>query len=107
MESKDSHHRFTALSEEHPAGTLRPRQAPQLVEYEVEDDLVVYDPRKDLAHILNPTAAAVWWLCDGERLLKDIPVRVAGLYGMEPREVDRDVNEILSGFRKAGLLESP
>jgi len=33
---------------------------------ELYDEVVVYDPRRDVGHCLNSTAAAVWKLCDGE-----------------------------------------
>ena len=81
-----------------------PRQGQHVTESEMEDDLVLYNPTRDTAHILNKTAAAVWWLCDGEQAPEDICAELANLYGMEPAAVRPDVEEVLAGFREAGLV---
>ena len=38
---------------------------------EVEDELLVYDQRRDSSHRLNRTAAVVWRHCDGTRAVRD------------------------------------
>jgi Coenzyme PQQ synthesis protein D (PqqD) len=37
-----------------------------LVVKELQDEVLVYDLKRDKAHCLNPTAAAVWKHCDGK-----------------------------------------
>ena len=74
-------------------------------EYEVEDDLVLYDPSMDAAHFLNSTAASVWWLCDGQRSAEEISVRIAELYDLQPDKVVRGVEQIVAGLRQARLLQ--
>ena len=85
----------------------RPCQAPVIQEYDVEDELVLYDPSRDFAHVLNPTAAAVWWLCDGKRAPEDISIQLADMYGLETGDVREDVREVITGLRRVGLLDSP
>ena len=81
-----------------------PERAPNISEYEVEDETVLYDPRSDAAHVLNPTAAVVWWLCDGDHKVKDIARELGDLYDKEPDSVREDVNEIIEGFLGSRLI---
>ena len=83
---------------------FRPRAVADLGEYQVEDDLVLYDPRDDVAHILNSTAAIVWWLCDGKSSTDEISVRIAKLYGMDSTALAEEVLEILCEFWDARLV---
>ena len=90
---------------ERAPGESRPRAVARVVEHEVEEDLVLYDPSRDAVHILNTTASVVWWLCDGQRTHEEIVARVADLYGVEPAAVAGDVQEVLCRLRDAGVVE--
>lgn len=79
-------------------------RTPNISEYEVEEEVVLYDPRSDSAHVLNPTAAIVWWLCDGDHKVRDIARELGDLYDKEPDSVRPDVEEIVEGFLKSGLI---
>lgn len=74
------------------------------MEYEVEEELSLYDPRVEMVHILNPTAAVIWRMCDGRSRWEDICHRVACAYGLAPEVAEKDVQEVLSKFLQAGLL---
>ena len=84
----------------------RPRQANHLMEYQVEDELTLYDHRANVVHILNSTAAAVWELADGTQEAGNIAAQLAELYGLEADVAEEDVQEILEQFREAGLLQN-
>lgn len=90
-----------------PVGRLKPDviavPAKGLVEYEVEDELVLYDPRTDGTHVLNGTAAIVWFLVDGERTVAEVESELADLYRLDRSAVAADVSNVLQGFRRAGL----
>ena len=81
-----------------------PERAPDIIEYGVEEEVVLYDPRSDTAHVLNPTAAVVWWLCDGDHKVKDIARELGDLYDKEPDSVRPDVDEIIEGFLSSRLI---
>ena len=81
-----------------------PRHAGHLIEYSLDEELTLYDPRAEVVHILNLTAAGVWELSDGTQQVSDIAAKLAGLYGLEPGAVEEDVQDILGQFRQAGLL---
>jgi hypothetical protein len=48
-----------------------------LVINELTDEVLVYDLKRDKAHCLNQTAAAVWKLCDGQRTVAEIAALVS------------------------------
>jgi hypothetical protein len=66
---------------------------------EAEDGLIVFDPREDMVHHLNPSAAIIFDLCDGSRDLDEIVALLGEIYelGTLPRE------DALVGLR--GLAE--
>ena len=86
--------------------STQPRHAGHLLEYEVEDELTLYDHRANVVHILNSTAAAVWELSDGTQEAGNIAAQLAELYGLEADVAEEDVQEILEQFREAGLLQN-
>ncbi len=75
-------------------------RATGLVESAVADDVILYDTSADRVHCLNPSAAALWRCCDGERT----PSKLANLLGVD------DVEVVWHGLRQLGeqgLLETP
>ncbi len=76
----------------------RPRaRTEDLVVERVDDELVVYDERSQMAHALSREAAAVWDSCDGGLSAVDICERV----GMDSAVVERALDEL----REKDLLE--
>ena len=90
-----------------PVGRLKPDviavPAKGLIEHEVEDELILYDPRTDGTHVLNGTAAIVWFLVDGERTLAEVESELADLYGLDRSVVALDVNDVLQEFHRVRL----
>jgi hypothetical protein len=79
------------------------RQDGLLVE-EVEDELVVYDQRRDSAHRLNRTAAIVWRHCDGKHDTAQLLQVLEAEVGKDL--ADEDLVEIsLDMLADKGLLE--
>ena len=50
---------------------------------EVEDEVLLFDVRKNRAHALNRTAAEVWRACDGATTIQDLSVHLERL-GVRP-----------------------
>ena len=86
------------------SATRCPEQAPGIVEYEIEDEVVLFDPRGDAVHTLNPTAAAIWWSCDGQHNIDGIAGELADLYEMDPGDVLGDVEGALRRFLGSGVV---
>ncbi len=66
---------------------------------EAEDGLIIFDPREDMVHHLNPSASVIFDLCDGSRDLDAIAAVLGEIYELTapPRE------DALTGLR--GLAE--
>jgi Coenzyme PQQ synthesis protein D (PqqD) len=75
-----------------------------LVVREVDGEFVVYDSHARRAHRLNRAAAQVWSLCDGTRSTTDLAASLAK-DGVE--DAPSVVDQAVSQFQRAGLLESP
>jgi hypothetical protein len=66
---------------------MKPRaRSDELIVSEVEDEVLVYDLKRDRAHCLNRTSAFVWRHCDGE-------ATVAELTALLRRELEAPVDE--------------
>jgi Coenzyme PQQ synthesis protein D (PqqD) len=70
---------------------------------ELHDEIIVYDGRTRKAHCLNPTAAAIWKLCDGKKSVEEIAsaLRQALAAPVDEGLVWLAVRE----FNKSGLLQ--
>lgn len=80
-------------------GPTRPDVSLQLVGREA----ILHDVVGGRAHVINASAARVWELCDG-RSLDDLLVAFAEPYGRAPDEVRADVERVIAGFRRLGVL---
>jgi len=65
--------------------------------------LLVYDERADVGHVLNPTVAVVYDLCDGSMSVSDMAQRVATQTGLPADE--EIVVLALAQLREAGILD--
>lgn len=68
-------------------------------------ELCVYDWSRNEVHALNPTAAAVWQLCDGRTTPDQMTARLTAT--MNTRDVEGLVSLSLGLLTEAHLLESP
>ena len=82
-------------------------QTRSLREYEMDEELALHEPWREVVHILNYSARVVWQLCDGSRNADEIANELAAIYGLQPVVVEEDVRDILAEFCEAGLLRKP
>ena len=91
-----------------PAGTgwldARPEPKAGLVVQPIDGEVVIYDPEADALHHLEPTAAAVWALLDGDRSVRAVAADLAGVYGAAEESVRRDILELAKVMHERGLL---
>jgi PqqD family protein of HPr-rel-A system len=73
---------------------------------ELDDELVLYDPRNGRAYVLNSTAALIWQLCDGSLSRQALADEIKQEFGLEDADVLTDVEAYLSQLEGAGLLAS-
>ena len=65
---------------------------------------VVYDPETETVHMLNPTAMAIWVLCDGHTDPDEMVDAICQLSGLPREVVEEDVRRILLQFEEADIL---
>ena len=71
---------------------------------ELDGELVIYDPERDLAHALNPTAKLVWDLCGGRTDQSIIVQAIRDRYDVADEVASRDVQTVLDQFRELDLI---
>jgi hypothetical protein len=81
----------------------RPARA-EILAYELDDDLVLYDERTREGFLLNQSAAAIWQLADGTRTIASLAQDVSNVHGIEYRQALDDVEELMESLDHAGLL---
>lgn len=72
---------------------------------EIEDGYFISDTARGKVHFLNPTAAAVFELCDGEHDAEAIAAALAAAFGLATPP-NADVETCLASLRDEGLIEA-
>jgi Coenzyme PQQ synthesis protein D (PqqD) len=85
-------------------GGRRPRRRPEVWLRHEGDGGAVYDPDTAHVHPLNPSALAIWHLCDGETEPEEMVAAICQVSKMHPDVVADDVARTLVEFHQAGLL---
>lgn len=86
-----------------PLGFLPKARSEGIITKQVDGELLVYDLERDKAHCLNPSAAAIWKLCDGRTPTDQISSSLSNDNGGAVDE--RIVWLALADLRRTHLLE--
>ncbi|MFQ6028230.1 MAG: PqqD family protein [Dehalococcoidia bacterium] len=86
------------------APSLRPRKTSDIVEYEIDGEVTLFDPQRDQVHILNQVAAIIWRLCDGSRTVDELAEDVSILFDADLDLVQGDVGHLLEELEQAHLV---
>jgi hypothetical protein len=68
-------------------------------------EAVLYDAATGRVHLLNPGAAAVWMLLDGQQDAGGVATELGELFGRSSGELLPEVTEAIADFAQRGLLE--
>lgn len=71
-------------------------RAADLEVHDAEDGVVVFNPATDKVHHLNPTASALFELCDGSTSNDEVARLVGDLFGLDEPPIDA----VLQGLRQ-------
>jgi hypothetical protein len=82
---------------------LRPLRVQDLELSAVTDGFVVSRADHDRIHFLNPTAALILEICDGNLKARELPELVAAAFQLDSPPVD-DVEACLTSLLKEGLV---
>jgi PqqD family protein of HPr-rel-A system len=68
------------------------------------DDAAVYNPDTGVLHLLNPSALAIWELCDGHTTVTEMIEAVAEVTDATEEVATTDVVATLEYLQEAGLV---
>lgn len=82
----------------------KPKPAPEVTTFPLDDELVLYDPRSAWAYVLNATAARIWSFWDGSRSIASVARAIATTYALPYQQALADVRDLIAELCSAGLL---
>jgi PqqD family protein of HPr-rel-A system len=83
----------------------RPAKGADVLELDMGDGLILFNHDSSLVHHLNPSAALVWQLCNGEASAGELAAEIAGEYGLGGDEVFQQVASVIAEFDALDLVE--
>ena len=84
---------------------VQPQQKTGLKIKEIGGETLLIDG-EDI-HVLNPTAALIWKLCDGAHTPADMAAALAAEYEIPAdHDLNADIERTLSDFRSKGLIKN-
>lgn len=84
---------------------MRPRARVDLKSVDLESELLIYDERRRLVHLLNSTARRIWQLCDGSNGIEQITREVQRLFPeVHADQVRRDVQQSLGALESQDII---
>src|SRR5579871_547000 len=88
------------------AGTVRPARRADVTETDLDDELILYDPRSGATHALNLSAALVWELCDGSATLEEVAGELAAGFSIPIDRALADTAASVAQFYELGLFDT-
>ena len=84
--------------------TARPCRVTHVKELPREDELLLYFHKDKPGSILNPSAKAIWELCDGNRTVDDISCELGDRFNLPSGALRSDVREAIDDLYEAELV---
>lgn len=83
----------------------RPQARVDIRTVDLGSELLIYDERTKLVHVLNPTARRIWQCCDGAHRVEEIVMDIARLFPQVPVErIRSDVHGVLEELDERRVL---
>ena len=82
----------------------RPKKMDHLIQHDMDEEVLVYDPIVDRTHRLNVSASRIWELCDGKRSLEDIAWALTEHFEVEFETALQDARIVLEQLKEEQLL---
>jgi hypothetical protein len=77
-----------------------------IIETEIDGDIALYDPAREVVAVLNGTASDIWRLADGTETVNEIGETLAKAYRVDPSVVAADIERTIRTLRSDGFLAS-
>jgi PqqD family protein of HPr-rel-A system len=82
----------------------RPEKSADVLELDMGDGLILYNHDSSLVHHLNPSAALVWQLCDGQATVGQLSKEIAEEYSLQADQVLTQVGSVVAEFDALDLV---
>ena len=83
----------------------RPRKRGQVWVQRDGNQNAVFNPDTGMLHMLNPSALAIWEMCDGETTPTEMAEAIDEVTGLGTAATAADVRNALSSLLDAGLID--
>lgn len=70
-----------------------------------DEEAHLTDPSNGETHVLNPSAFAIWELCDGDTRVETMAEAVAEVTPMDREQSEQQVRETIDLLKEKGLVE--
>ena len=71
----------------------------------IGEEVILYDSKTKLVHVINKTAYFVWNMCDGSHCIDNIVEALANSFRISDEDnIYEDVKRILETFQDMGLI---
>ena len=72
---------------------------------EVDDEVVLFNRKKQKIYRLNRTASLIFFFCDGDHAEQDILHELTNVFeDVEPSKLTADLNKTLEAFKKEAII---
>ena len=82
-----------------------PRKRADVLELDMGDGIVLYDPGSRLVHHLNPSASLLWQLADGEATLEQLVEEVSQELALDPTELHEQFSGLIAELDALGVVD--
>jgi PqqD family protein of HPr-rel-A system len=82
----------------------RPTKAADVLELDMGDGVILYNHDSSLVHHLNPSAALLWKLCDGDASVGQLAEEIAEEYELDGERVGQEVSAVIAEFDALDLV---
>ena len=81
-----------------------PRKLADVLELDMGDGIVLYDPESKLVHHLNPSASLLWQLAEGDVSVGELALEISEELHLEPSELHEQFVGLVAEMDALGLL---
>lgn len=83
---------------------FRPKRSPDIVERRVKNEILLDSPTTNATYSLNPSALAIWELCDGQSTIDQILQTMQQHYDGNDVDLHADLLRTMRQFQQSGFL---
>ena len=82
-----------------------PSRSQVILSRELDNEMVLFDPRTNKLHSLNPTACFVWQHCDGITSVDMLATLLGRSFAVSSDQAEADLRSLLGMMHDEGLIE--